>query len=265
MKIAEKPEARYFAMCGKKEIVVKSDGEDLAADDLVRLEQSCGCKERADEAESGIVAVALARVEGLPEGYRTEPLRFYCADHADDDVLLASRAKALLEWQGMTRFCGCCGHALEPHPKLTARVCPSCGNVIFPRINPCVIVLVHREGKILLARNVNARDGLYACLAGFIEAGETAEHAVMREVMEETGLRIRNLRYFGSQSWPFPAQLMFAYTAEYESGELSLQADEIADAGWYDPLNLPPVTPSRGSIAYRLIQAAVQEAKAKKL
>lgn len=265
MKTAEKPEARFFAMCGKKEIVVRSDGGDLAACDLERLEQSCGCKECCNEAESGIVALALATEEGLPEGYRTMPLRFYCADHADDDVLLASRAKALLEWQGLTRYCGHCGGRLEQHPKLTARVCPGCGNVIFPRINPCVIVLVYREGKILLARNVNAQNGLYACLAGFIEAGETAEHAVAREVMEETGLRIRNLRYFGSQSWPFPAQLMMAYTAEYESGELTLQADEIADARWCDPLDLPPVTPSRGSIAYRLIQAAVHEAQSKSL
>ena len=138
---------------------------------------------------------------------------------------------------------------------MTARVCPDCGNIIYPRIDPCIIVLVYKEGKILLARHVQRNQDIYACIAGFVEAGEPIEHAVEREIMEETGLKVKNIRYFGSQSWPFPAQLMFGFIADYESGEISLQAEEISDAQWFDPDHCP-ASPQPGSIAYRLIEDA---------
>lgn len=168
-------------------------------------------------------------------------------------VLRVAREKALLEWHARTKFCGCCGTELVEHDTLTAMVCPKCGNLIFPRIEPCIIVLITREdGKILLARHVQRNQDIYACIAGFMEAGETAEQAVRREIREETGIEVKNIRYFGSQSWPFPAQLMLGFTAEYAGGELSLQADEIADARWFDRDNCP-ASPRPGSIAYRLI------------
>jgi NAD+ diphosphatase len=144
---------------------------------------------------------------------------------------------------------------LRDDEKQMARVCPECGNMIFPRIDPCIIVLVYRDGKILLAKHVQRNQDIFACIAGFVEAGETVENAVEREIWEETHLRVTNVRYFGSQSWPFPAQLMLAFTADYAGGDIQLQADEIADARWFDP-NDCPASPQPGSIAYRLIAAA---------
>ena len=113
-------------------------------------------------------------------------------------------------------------------------------------------MLVSKGDKILLARHAQRNQDVYTCLAGFVEAGESIEHAVRREIMEETGIKVKNIKYFGSQSWPFPANLMFGFTAEYESGEITPQADEIADAQWFDRDN-SPATPPKGSIAYKLI------------
>lgn len=141
---------------------------------------------------------------------------------------------------------------MQEHQTLTARECPECRNLIFPRIEPCIIVLVSRDDEILLARHVQRNQNIYACIAGFMEAGETAEQAVAREIMEETGITVRNIRYYGSQSWPFPSQLMLGFTAEYESGEIKLQEDELSDAQWFHRDNCP-ASPPPGSIAYRLI------------
>ncbi|MBR0038169.1 MAG: NAD(+) diphosphatase [Bacteroidales bacterium] len=249
----------YFAF-NNRDIILRRNGEALTADDMAALSIACGSTETYEESITGIRCLGLKNAELLPDGYMLHPLRFYFSEHTEEEVLRASRAKALLEWRSQTRYCPRCGAKLTDHETLTARLCPDCQNLIFPRIEPCVIMLIHRDGKILLARNVNNKNGMYACLAGFMEAGETAEQAVRREVFEEIHLHIRNLKYFGSQSWPFPAQLMIAFTAEYESGELQLQTEEIADAAWFDPLHLPAVTPPNGSIAHRLIQAAVDAA-----
>ncbi len=129
--------------------------------------------------------------------------------------------------------------------------------MIYPRIEPCIIVLVHKEGKILLANHAQRNQDIYACLAGFVEAGESIEHAVEREIWEETHPRVKNIRYFGSQRWPFPSQLMLGFTADYESGEIELQREEIADAQWFDPHHCP-ASPPPGSIAWQLIEEAKQ-------
>lgn len=106
----------------------------------------------------------------------------------------------------------------------------------------------------LLARHSQRNQNIYACIAGFMETGETAEQAVRREIMEETGLTVKNIRYFGSQSWPFPAQMMIAFTAEYESGELQIQESEIQHAAWFSKGECP-TTPQPGSIAYKMIHS----------
>lgn len=245
---------KYFAMKGR-ELVLRADGADLTADDLEALAEACGATDRFTEAASEIEALAIKQIDALPEGYRREPIRAYFAVREVGDIGQCSRAKALIEWRQLTHFCGRCGTPLRDDEKQTARVCPECGNVVFPRIDPCIIVLVYREGKILLAKHVQRNQDIYACIAGFVEAGETIEQAVEREIYEETHLRVKNVRYFGSQSWPFPAQLMLAFTADFASGDIQLQAEEIADARWFDP-NDCPASPQPGSIAYRLIEAA---------
>ncbi len=241
-----------------REMVVRNDGTLLTDVDLDILRRyaeaaSADALDLFTEASTQLQVLALRNRMDIPDGYRLEPIRHQFAMADEAEVLRLSRAKALAAWRSLTRYCGRCGAMLDEHPQLTARVCPDCGNLIFPRIEPCIITVVSREdGKILLARHVQRNQQMYACIAGFMEAGETAEQAVAREVFEETGLRVRNIRYYGSQSWPFPAQLMLGFTAELDGGELHLQADEIAEARWFDR-NDCPASPPPGSIAYCLI------------
>lgn len=244
-----------------REMLVRADAQPLAEADLLHVKKYC--EERQPEgsapldlfteASTDITVLALRSRDVVPEGYELQFIRHVFAAGAVDEIQRLSRAKALAGWRALTQYCGRCGHRLDEHPSLTARQCPHCGNLIFPRIEPCIITVVSRaDGKILLAKHVQRNQNIYACIAGFMEAGETAEQAVAREVMEETGLRIRNIRYFGSQSWPFPAQLMLGFTAELDGGELHLQADELADAQWFDRDDCP-ASPPPGSIAYQLI------------
>lgn len=203
----------------------------------------------------GVFAVSVPDVAEPPEGYRFEDLRRLIG--TVDDVLfaLAGRAFQILEWEQTHRFCGRCGTATVGHPQgERARVCPSCAYTCYPRINPCIIVAVTRGEEILLARAHRFNRPMFSTLAGFIEAGESAEETVMREVEEEVGVKVKNIRYFASQSWPFPGNLMLGFHAEYESGELVLQEEEIAEAGFFHYSALPPVPP-KGSIAHALIQA----------
>lgn len=237
-----------------REMVVRADGAPLSPDDLLALREACGAAEWFAEPDNDILVLGIEHRQLLPDGYQWVPIRSFFADHEAHEVLQVSRAKALVAWRQNTRFCGRCGTALCDHESLTARVCPSCGQLIFPRIEPCIIVIVRREGKILLARHVQRNQNIYACIAGFVEAGETIEHAVEREILEETGLKVCNIRYFGSQSWPFPSQLMLGFTADWAGGEIRVQQEELSDAQWFDP-NDCPASPPPGSIAYQLIQA----------
>lgn len=246
----------YFALF-ERDCLVPVSGRALSADDLLLLEQAGCVADRWQEETSDLDAVLLRSDAVLPEGYERQPIRSVFALGNEAETHRLARAKAILSWRSATRFCPRCGHALEEHPTLVARTCPACGHLLFPRIEPCIIVVVKRGEDILLARHVQRNQDIYACIAGFMEAGETAEQTVEREVWEETGIRVKNIRYFGSQSWPFPAQLMIGFLADYAGGELRLQDDEIADARWFSPSDLPPC-PRPGSIAYRLIEAATR-------
>jgi NAD+ diphosphatase len=166
----------------------------------------------------------------------------------------ACRARQLAAWLHENLFCGACVGRMETKEVSPARTCPSCGYVAYPRLSPVCIVLITRGDEILLVRSPHFTQGLYSAVAGNVEAGESAEACVHREVREEVGIEIRNLCWFGSQSWPFPHALMLAFTAEYAGGELTLQADEIEDGKWFRRDNLP-VLPPPATIARRMIQA----------
>jgi NAD+ diphosphatase len=172
----------------------------------------------------------------------------------DRTWMLAGRAVQLVEWARTHRFCGRCGEETDLVAGERSRRCPACGLSAFPRLAPAMITLVERDdGKALLARGPSFPRGMFSCLAGFVEPGETLEEAVHREVHEEVGLTIGGLRYFGSQPWPFPHSLMIGFFARYAGGELALDTSEIAEAAWFGPDDLPPQLPGNISIARRLI------------
>jgi len=171
---------------------------------------------------------------------------------------IAARARQMLRWDLASRFCGSCGTATRPLEGEPAKDCPSCGARDYPRISPAVMALVRKGDKLLLARSPHFRAGMYSALAGFVEAGETVEDCLRREVFEESGIRIKNLRWFASQPWPFPYSLMLAFHADYADGEITPQPGEIEDAAWFSLDSLPDL-PSPVSIASRLIQAGISE------
>lgn len=168
--------------------------------------------------------------------------------------VLAGRAVQLVDWQRTHRFCGRCATPTEVAVGERARRCPRCGLLAFPRLAPAMITLVEREdGRVLLARNTNFPMPMFSLLAGFVEPGETLEEAVARETLEEVGVVVDDIRYWGSQPWPFPHSLMIGFRARYVSGDFVLQEDEIAEAGWFAHDDLPMVPPSM-SIAGRMIE-----------
>lgn len=213
------------------------------------------------EPEQGYTAIELERDSPNPAGLEDIPLREFFArtqeDGGDQGALgaMAARAKGLLHFKASRRFCSRCGGKLRDDRQFTARTCSECGEMYFPQIEPAIIVLVTRGEELLLARHVRhaARSAdFWTTLAGFVEIGETAERAVHREIFEETGIRVKDVRYVTSQAWPYPDQLMLAFRAEYESGEIRVQEEEILEAGWFTRDSLPPIPPA-GSVAHNLI------------
>lgn len=176
----------------------------------------------------------------------------------DDDLFqAAARASQIVWWRRRTRFCGTCGTEMKAHGEELAMVCPDCGEHYYPHISPAVIVSIEWDGKILMVKNRRHHGKHYGLVAGYVEAGESLEEAVYREVMEETSLRIKNLRYARSQSWPFPNSHMVAFTADYAGGELKLQEEELSDGQWFAPDEIPPLPP-RFSVARKLIDEFIE-------
>lgn len=163
-----------------------------------------------------------------------------------------------LQWDAQSIYCGKCGNPLERLFVSTEKKCASCKESFFPRFSPAVIVVIRREQQILLARSAHFLEGIYSAIAGFVDIGETAERAVYREVEEEVGLKITNLAYVGSQTWPFPDSLMLAFKADYLSGDISIDKEEIEHAAWFFVNDLPKLS-AKASIARHLIDTVVKE------
>lgn len=195
-------------------------------------------------------------VQQLPEGWKAAGLRNWFGVIDDNLLAIAMRAVQLLEWDRTHVHCGACATPTERLTGERARRCPSCSLIVYPRISPAMMALVTRGDEFLLGRGINFPPGRYSALAGFLEAGESVEDAIRREVMEEVNVEVKNLQYFGSQSWPFPNSLMLAFTAEYAGGELRHDPKELADAQWF-PLDALPQLPPRLSIARALIDHAL--------
>ncbi len=171
----------------------------------------------------------------------------------DEDLfVLGGRAVQIVEWDRTHQYCGRCGGKNETKTDERAKQCPKCKLLSFPRLSPAIIVMVERDGKILLARSPHFPKKMYSVLAGFVEPGETIEECVAREIKEEVGIDVAHIRYFSSQPWPFPNSLMLGFTAEYASGEIQVDGIEIAEAEWFSPSAMPSI-PGQISISRRLI------------
>lgn len=205
-------------------------------------------------------ALELAEGLSLPEGMALEGLR-QVYERLDEDLFwLAARAIQIVDWDRTHQFCSRCGAPTVQRETERSKECPKCGQIHFPRLAPAVIVLVERGNQILMARSRHFAPGMFSVLAGFVEPGETLEETVAREVKEESGILLRDIRYFGSQPWPFPHSLMIGFTAKYAGGEIALEDSELEAAGWYTADNLPP-QPGKISIARKLIDSFVERQK----
>jgi len=201
-------------------------------------------------------AAWVASEAAAPEGHEFRKLRSLFGRMDDALMAVAGRAYQIAEWARTHRFCGACATPTEMVAGERCARCPACGMTAYPRISPAMMVLVKKGDAVLLARHLNHPAQFYTALAGFVEAGESIEECIHREVFEEVGVRVRDVAYFGSQPWPFPHSLMLAFTAEYESGEIRVDETEIAEAHWFGPEDVMPKVPPRGfSIAGELIHA----------
>lgn len=166
---------------------------------------------------------------------------------------LLVRAHQVLNWDKNHHYCGHCGAVTKANDSGFEKQCPTCHLLFYPRISPSIIVLIRKDNEILLARKANFLPNVYGLIAGFVEVGESLEETVRREVYEEVGLQVKNIQYFDSQPWPFPDSLMIAFTADYDSGEITLRDGELEAAAWYTADNLPGLPSSSISISRKLI------------
>ena len=189
----------------------------------------------------------LYKMTGLRSSYNILPHQQY---------LRAGKCAEILYWDKTTKFCGVCGGPMKMHTEISKR-CTCCGKEVWPQLATAVICLIDRGDEALLVRARNFRHNFYGLVAGFVETGETLEEAVAREALEETGIHLRDIHYFGSQPWPYPCGLMVGFTATYESGEIHLQRSELSRGGWFRYDALPQI-PEKMSIARQLIDHWVE-------
>ncbi|ATB30517.1 NAD(+) diphosphatase [Melittangium boletus] len=254
--------ALLFAVRGFDLLVTEGEGAALipTASRLPALAEHAHFLGTLDEQDCYVTA--LPKDTPPPTGMRFMPARDLYP--VVDEVLfgLGGRAIAIAEWDLQHRFCGRCGQPTAITPGERARRCTACRTPFYPRISPAVIVLITRGDSMLLARNARFPGAFFSTLAGFVDVGESLEQTVMREVKEEVGVDIQNLRYFGSQPWPYGRSLMVGFTAEYAGGDIHVDGQEIAEAAWFTVDQLPRIPPPL-SIARRLIDAFLSQVKAR--
>lgn len=191
------------------------------------------------------------------------PLREILMEGIPHQVDIVCRASEMLSWRDNHRFCGKCGGINQSLSHEPAMKCSRCGHQAYPVLSPVVMVRIRKGDRILLARNSHYVSVHYSLIAGFVEAGESLEQAIAREVKEEVGIEVKNIRYFSSQSWPMPHSLLTGFTADYASGELKPDGEEILEADWLDPRDADGI-PRKGSLASELIQDFIAELESRK-
>ncbi len=196
--------------------------------------------------------------EQTPQGWLWSNLRTLYGVLSEEYYAIAGRAMQLLSWDRTHKYCGSCGNETFIRETERCRECPACAYLAYPKLAPVVIVLIKRDNKILLAHGSQFPENFYSVIAGFVEPGETLEQCVCREVFEEVGIKVKNIRYFGSQPWPFSQSLMIAFTCDWEEGEISIDPIELTHADWFDHTNLPQLPP-RLSISRMLIDSYLSD------
>jgi len=257
-------ESDSFILFYSSRVLVR-DEEVLWSLDQIRdhLDDSADLIVLQRDADTSVIAVSLQQDISAVLQAEVKSLRSILSFSDQEKFLLAGRASQLVDWYKSHKFCGSCGTQTVHHGNERTLVCKNCSQHFFPRISPCVIMLVTRGDQMLLAQSSRFKSNFYSCLAGFIEIGETPEQTVHREIKEEVDLQVKNVRYISSQSWPFPSQLMLGFLAEYDSGEIIPDPSEIADARWYNIDSLPNVPSEKISVAGKLIRTFIDEVKNK--
>jgi len=256
----EREPAWWFVFCGDK-LLVKSMDKVVTipcVTDLGKLNLQPIRKQYLGT-QDGRPCYSAECADGVlvPEGMEFKGLRGLFGLMKEDLFQRAGYAIQIMNWDRTNQYCGRCGTPTEESAEERAKVCPECGFVRFPRISPAIIVAVLRGNQILLARANRFPYKFYSVLAGFVEPGESLEECLKREVKEEVGVEVKNICYFGSQSWPFPNSLMVAFTADYAKGKITVDENEIAEADWFTANKLPRI-PDKISIARRLIDWFVE-------
>ncbi len=188
----------------------------------------------------------------IPDGVRLVDLRQAFGILPEPEYAIAGYASQIVHWDRTSRFCPVCGAEVERAPSERAKRCTACGYLQYPRVSPAIIVLIHRPGQILLTRQPSWPPNRYSLVAGFVEAGESLEECLRREVAEEVGVAVEAIRYLGSQPWPFPHQLMVGFLARYRSGDVRIDEQELEHAAWFDLDALPDLPPPL-SISRRIL------------
>lgn len=251
--------AFWLLFKGNKILVLKEKLQFTTSDiDLYKLSHKLIRRQYLGQVEGRSCYIAeLTSDTVVPEGMLVKDLRRLLGQIPDNLFFLVGKAFQILHWDRTHQYCSQCGTQMENKIDERAKLCPSCEFANYPRISPAIIVAITRGREILLAKGSRFPLGFYSVLAGFVEPGETFEECVQREVREEVGIEVKNIKYFGSQPWPFPDSLMVGFTAEHASGDINIDKKEILDAGWFAVEKLPLI-PGIGSIARRLIDWFVQ-------
>jgi len=239
----------------KRELLVTSGHELPSLDVLDASElESVRSQYLGRHDEVHCYSVELTHDADPPAGHVFRDLRMLFGGLSEELHAIAGRAVQIVEWDRTHQYCGACGGPTEPSPTDRSRMCPRCKLPCYPRLAPAMIVAVERDDEILLARGPHFPPGIFSVLAGFVEPGESAEEAVVREVWEETRIVCEDVRYFSSQPWPFPNSLMLGFTARYASGEIQCLDDEIDEAHWFRADDMPSFFPGNMSISQWLIR-----------
>lgn len=250
-----KPDSLWFMIHEQKIVVFSEDNSTSIPEYKKLLENSIFTEHTQYMGTYNSVSCYAGEIEDLkhlPESFSVHPPLSLLKEIGADLVRIAGLASQFINWSRNHRICGRCGKPTEDKKDERAKICTDCGQVYYPRLSPAVIVAVVKDDRILMANSPRFPSKFYSVLAGFVEPGETLEECVEREVYEEVGIRLKNIRYFGSQPWPFPDSLMVGFTAEYAGGEIIIDEKEIADAQWFKKDEIPRIPPSI-SIARKLI------------